>query len=108
MANLKQTILDNQGREWEITCDVSGEPFETDDGKGRAYTIADPLDLEHIFLEIKNDQGKCVHIQYFKNLDDMVKTGQFDKPVIAALKDVAEEKVLQDQEWKQCGHDLTQ
>lgn len=105
---IKEYILDNQGREWALTADLDGKPYETDDGKGNNYMVADTF-FDDIFLEIVNAQGKTVHILYYKDMDAMRDSGLFDKATLKALDEVAQEMVLQDsQEWKQCGHDLAQ
>lgn len=104
---IKEYIIDNQGREWGLTADIDGKTHETDDGKG-SYRVADVY-FDDIFIEIQNKDLKCVHINYFKDLDAMKDSGLFDKVTLKALVEVAEEMVLQDdQQGKQCGYDLAQ
>ena len=105
---IKEYILDINGREWMLSADLDGKPYETDDGKGSNYMVADTY-FDDIFLEIQNKENKCVHILYYKDFDAMRDSGLFDKSTLKALDEVAMEMVLQDnQEWKQCGHDLAQ
>lgn len=105
---IKEYILDNKGREWNLTADIDGVPFESEDGQGNVGMAAD-IELNDIFLEITNKDGKTVHILYYKDFDAMKESGLFDKATLKALDEVAQEKVLESQdEWKQCGHDLAQ
>lgn len=105
---LKEYIQDNQGREWQLTADIDGTVFESVDGQGNEGMAADVY-FDDIFLEITNNEGKTVHILYYKDMDKMKESGLFDKATLRALDEIAQEKVLEnDGEWKECGHDLAQ